>query len=41
MNNKEKMEFSKFLVRISHKLSSTKTSVVKWKGRYFKIKELG
>jgi hypothetical protein len=41
MDKREQGEFSKFLVQISNRLSTTKTNIVKWRGRYFKIKDLG
>lgn len=34
-------EFSEFLVLIQHKLSRTKENIVKFKGKFYKIKELG
>jgi len=34
-------QLKKFLVKISHKLSSTKSNVIKFKGKYYRVKELG
>ena len=41
MSEEEKIEFKKYLVKISHKLSRIGVNIIEWKGRYFKIKELG
>ena len=38
---KNNITFSEFLVLIQHKLSRTKENIVKFKGKYYKIKELG